>query len=295
MKITLTLVADTTAKLVPVNYQYPLSAAIYKIIQHADETYSAFLHDRGYQLPNGKTFKLFSFSDLQVPFQIEGDRLHIKGSTASLVIGFHIDEAAAHFIRGLFMNQHIEIADKISRGRFMISQVQLQPDLLSSLPGTESEVLLQPLSPLVVGPKNMRGNYDFLSPADTEFPQWLIHNWLEKYKAVNRHNRDIETLKKQISIQVLTPRQEVKSRLITIKAFTPEQTQIRGFTKFRMKVKAPKPLLELAMNAGMGLYNAQGMGCVGVIKQAGIPFNPENMKQKAINYFDATIPAAYEK
>lgn len=28
------------------------------------------------------------------------------------------------------------------------------------------------------------------------------------------------------------------------------------------KVKAPKLLLELALNAGMGLYNVMGFGCV---------------------------------
>jgi len=67
----------------------------------------------------------------------------------------------------------------------------------------------------------------------------FIHNWIEKYKVINGNvSIDVEAIKNLIGIQLLTPKQEIKSRLITIKAFTPEQTQIRGFTKFRVKVKA---------------------------------------------------------
>lgn len=262
MRLELTLTPCAGHSLLPVNYQYPLSAAIYKIIWQADEKYSAFLHDKGYKL-NGKSFKLFSFSDLRIPFRIQGDRLHINGSPASLTISFHIDEAANNFIRGLFINQQLVIADKISRTQFSVTNVQLLPDSFALVHHTEPEVVLQPLSPLVVGRKNSKGNYDFLSPADPDFNEWVIHNWIEKYKAIKGSTTvDVETIRNRISIQLLTPKQEIKSRLITIKAFTPEQTQIRGFTKFRMKVKAPKPLLELAMNAGLGLYNAQGCGCV---------------------------------
>jgi CRISPR-associated endoribonuclease Cas6 len=114
MRIELTLTPCAGHGLLPVNYQYPLSAAIYKIIQQADEKYSTFLHDEGYKL-NGKSFKLFSFSDLRMPFRIQGDRLHINGSPASLIISFHIDEAATNFIKGLFLNQQFAIADKISK------------------------------------------------------------------------------------------------------------------------------------------------------------------------------------
>ena len=35
-------------KTLPLNYAYPLSAAIYKIIQTADVDYAAFLHNAGY-------------------------------------------------------------------------------------------------------------------------------------------------------------------------------------------------------------------------------------------------------
>ncbi|HVT84425.1 MAG TPA: CRISPR-associated endoribonuclease Cas6 [Chitinophagaceae bacterium] len=265
MRFQLTLIPSTPASALPANYQYPLSGAIYKIIQQADEKYSAFLHDTGYKLNSGKSFKLFSFSELKVPYRIQGDRFVLNGAPATLTIGFHIDEAAGNFIKGLFKNQQIEIADKISGARFSVNEVQLLKDILATINKDPAEMMLQPISPLVVGRKNERGNYDFLSPADPDFAEWLIFGWLEKYKAI-RNEADTENLKSQISVQLVTPITQIKSRLITIKAFTPQQTKIRGFTNFRLKIKAPKPLLELALNAGMGLYTAMGCGCVTLVK-----------------------------
>ncbi|TKK66635.1 hypothetical protein FC093_16495 [Ilyomonas limi] len=49
------------------NYSYPLSAAIYKIIERADSQFAHFLHNEGYTTGN-KHFKLFTFSDIQMPF-----------------------------------------------------------------------------------------------------------------------------------------------------------------------------------------------------------------------------------
>lgn len=46
----------------PINYQYEQSAVIYKILSNADKAYSAWLHDNGFQLDNGKHFKLFCYS-----------------------------------------------------------------------------------------------------------------------------------------------------------------------------------------------------------------------------------------
>lgn len=263
MKFQLTLIPNTRTSILPANYQYPLSAAIYKIIQQADEKYADFLHNNGYKLDSGKSFKLFSFSELKVPYKIQQDRFLINGCPAMLTIGFFMDDAATNFIKGLFKNQQVEIADKISSAGFTIREVQLLPDMLSSLNDGIAEMIIQPLSPLVVGRKNEKGNYDFLSPADADFTKWLMYNWIEKYKAIN-NNADTAALKNNITVELITPNEEIKSRLITIKAFTSQQTKIRGFKNFRLKVKAPKPLLELALNAGMGLYNAMGFGCVEV-------------------------------
>ena len=56
-----------------------------------------------------------------------------------------------------------------------------------------------------------------------------------------------------------------KSRLITIKAGMPEETRIRGWMNFRLKVTAEKRFVELLLNAGVGVYNSMGCGCVEVV------------------------------
>jgi CRISPR-associated endoribonuclease Cas6 len=77
-----------TKKCLPFNYQYPLSAAIYKIIQRADEAYAAFLHNEGYQR-QGKSFKLFTFSSIQTPFVPKGDRMILQTTVASRNVYFY--------------------------------------------------------------------------------------------------------------------------------------------------------------------------------------------------------------
>src|SRR5438552_18978688 len=81
------------------NYQYPLSSAIYKIIQRADDRFSAFLHDVGYGNKHQR-FKLFTFSDISTPFKIAGDRMRLLTSSAELTICFHVPVAAENFIKG---------------------------------------------------------------------------------------------------------------------------------------------------------------------------------------------------
>ena len=48
--------------ILPINYQYEQSAAIYKILSRADKDYSTWLHNNGYRMRNGKAFKFFSYS-----------------------------------------------------------------------------------------------------------------------------------------------------------------------------------------------------------------------------------------
>jgi CRISPR-associated endoribonuclease Cas6 len=250
------------------NYPYPLSSAIYKIIQRGDREFAAFLHDKGYGEGN-KKFKFFTFSEIQTPFKIRGDRMQLLTGKALVTICFHMPEAAEHFIVGLFMNQQLEIADKKSRVCFLVDRVESIPSLPSTLSAFSSSIitaLLQPLSPIVAGRKNERGNYDYLSPEDPAFGVSLQYNLVEKYRAINDLSEDhLAELKELITIRVQLLPTPPQRRLITIKQGTEAETRIRGYTKFQLQVTAPGDMVELALNAGIGLYNAQGIGCVEVV------------------------------
>lgn len=125
MRFNITLSTTGNAVVLPVNYQYPLAAAIYRIINTADADYGQFLHEAGYgNTSTLKKFKLFTFSDLRVPFQIRSDRLYLADSTIQLTVCFHISDAAENFIKGLFMNRQLEIADNKSKASFIVQQVE---------------------------------------------------------------------------------------------------------------------------------------------------------------------------
>jgi CRISPR-associated endoribonuclease Cas6 len=259
MRLQLSLTTNQPYAVIPANYQYPLSAAIYKIIERADSSYSAFLHNTGYAL-KGKRFKLFTFSDLHTPFQMRGDRMVLQDNQASVTVCFHVPFAAENFVKGLFMHQQLDIADYKSRVQFNVQQVEMLP---VNTTVNNAPVLLQPLSPVVVGRKNDRGNYDYLAPADADYIHWLLYNWKEKYTTV--YNQNAEEIFKHVTVKIINA-DKARSRLITIKAGTAEETRIRGFMGFRLAMNAPKDVLELALNAGLGLYNAMGCGCVGKVK-----------------------------
>lgn len=244
----------------PFNYQYPLSSAIYKIIQRADAGFAAFLHNTGYG-EGHKSFKLFTFSDILTPFVRRGDRMQLTTGEAELTICFYLPMAAENFIRGLFMHQRLEVADRMSKVVFTVVGVESLP---SAIPTTGS-VVLQPLSPIVVGRKNDRGHYDYRSPEDDNFCECLYYNWMEKCAAVGLPVA-VGDDEPDVSIDVLFYNHPPQQRLITIKGGTEAETKIRGYTKFRLAVSAPVEMVEVALGAGLGLNNAMGMGCVELIK-----------------------------
>jgi len=262
VRLLLTLNSVKERQIIPVNYQYPLASAIYRILQNADAEYSAFLHERGY----GKGFKLFTFSDIKCPFKIDGDRLILLSNKIEIIIGFHLPKAAETFIRGLFLSQQIDIADKKSKTRFTVAQVESLTSPLEHFKNNdEVEIILKPLSPVVCGLKNERGNYVFLSPEDDRYEEMLFLNWEEKCKAVFEKEEVTDFMGDGL-IEVLFFKNPPKSRLITIKADTAAETKIRGFNNFAIKIKGKKEAVELLLNSGAGLYNAQGMGCVEIIQ-----------------------------
>ena len=246
--------------LLPFNYQYPLSSAIYKIIQRADREFAAFLHNTGYG-EGHKSFKLFTFSDVRTPFVRRGDRMQLTTGEAEVVVCFYLPQAAENFIKGLFMHQQLEIADRVSKTVFRIVGVESLPLEIEG----RGRVVLQPLSPLVVGRKNDRGHYDYRSPEDKDFCECLYYNWMEKCVAVGLPVA-VGDEEPEVSIDVLFLGHPPQQRLITIKGGTDAETKIRGYTKFRLEVVAPREMLEVALGAGLGLNNAMGMGCVGVIQ-----------------------------
>ena len=264
MRFRLKLFALDFPAILPVNYQYPLSAVIYKILQQADADYSRFLHETGYKQSAGslKAFKLFTFSDIRTSFKVHGDRMFVRSPEAELIVSFHLPKAAEIFIRGLFMNQEIQIADRRNRTKFRVNQVESLPLGLSK--EETQEIILQPLSPIVCGKPNESGTYSFLAPEHSDFVPQLMYNWQSKGKTVFGELKEDDFA--NANMEVLFYQNLPKARLTTIKAGTLAETKIKGYVNFQLKAKGKRRMLELLINSGVGVYNSLGMGSVQVRK-----------------------------
>lgn len=248
--------------IIPINYQYPLSAAIYRVLQRADGDYAHFLHNKGY----GKGFKLFTFSSIECAFKLNGDRLQIIGNSVVFEVAFYLPKAIENFIKGLFQTAQIDIADAKSRGSFRIVEVEAVPSALSNF--NENEIVsvdVEPLSAVVAGIPNENGNYNFLSPRDERYIETVIYNWREKIKACfDEATSGAAFLLAEVSFNNSPP----KSRLMTIKAGSPQETKIKGYLNFKLSFTSERRFLEVVMNCGVGVYNSLGCGMVRVVKLA---------------------------
>jgi len=257
---------------IPINYQYPLSAAIYRILNKGDAEYASFLHEKGY----GKGYKFFTFSDVQGKFRRKEDRLQLVDNSLELIICFHLPEASRTFIEGLFRSQEIVIADQKSKATFKVQSIV---SLKNPLQGNDeleiTQILVRPLSMVVSGEKNDNGKYKFLDPDDLRFGNALLYNWKNKITASFGEKDSEESI---LMIEVEKYKKPWRSRLVTIKANTDAETKIKGYLNFKLRLTAERRYLDLILNAGMGLYSAQGMGCLEVVS---CRIFENNLKEKA--------------
>ncbi len=260
MQFKITLRCLDAHPVLPVNYQYELSAWIYRVIQNADTDYAAFLHRQGYTTGR-KSFKLFCFSQLNIPRRtIEGDRLLIQSREMSFTIGFYLDRTAEEFVRGLFSQQQFSLGDRISRVQLAVQTVELRP---MQLPPGNQPVLIRSLSPIVVARKRPDNAPDeYLHPDDPDFGRLLFINLLDKYVAATGQAPPSWWDMGRFLFRPVGA--APKSKLITIKSGTAAQTKVKGWM-FDFAVDAPRELLETGLLAGWGRMNGEGFGCGEII------------------------------
>lgn len=251
----------TSNQIIPINYQYPLSAAIYKILAKGDNDYAAFLHEKGY----GKGYKMFTFSDLKGSFKICKDRIHILSPIVEFTINFHISEASRTFIEGLFRSEEITLADSKSKARFTVMRVLSVPSIWKNNE-TDNQIVqktVRTASAIVTGEKKENGQYNFLNPTDQRYTATLEYSWRNKVRALY----DDETADNALlKVDVEYFQNPYRSRLVTIKAGTGEETRLKGYLNFKLKLTAEKRFVDVLLNSGAGVYNAQGMGCLEVVE-----------------------------
>lgn len=253
-KVTLQLLPQLKGREIPINYQYELSSAIYRILSKGDAEYAKWLHDNGFRIEN-KNFKMFTFSRLIAPYGIdkEKSRLIFKADKITWYIAFLPERSTQEFIQGIFKDQQFEIADSISGSVFKICEVQILPGL-----NHKSEMLFETLSPICISHRNNNGKTDYLSPSDPLYEQAILSGLLSRYQVFTGKRFEGETFCKLHTLS------QPRSSLITIKKGTKAETRVRGFS-YRFRLELPEELMQIAYNCGIGEKGSQGFGMIKTI------------------------------
>lgn len=253
-KISLQLLPEVSGREIPINYQYELSSAIYRILSNGDSEYAKWLHDNGFESDN-KKFKLFTFSRLIVPYGIDKERarLILKSNKLEWYITFLPEKSTKEFIQGIFSNQQFIIADYISGAAFKVVEIQIVSDL-----NYTSNSVFETLSPICISQKNERGKADYLSPSHPLYTKAILTGLLSRYHVYTGTSYKGETFCK---LHVLT---EPRSSLVTIKKGTKAETRVRGFL-YRFRIELPEELMLIAYESGIGEKGSLGFGMIKTI------------------------------
>lgn len=257
MRFEITINRTGKQKMLPMDYQYYLSAWIYKVIGKADHEFAGFLHASGYTTGT-KHFKLFCYSPLYFGKAVswkEKALFEVLDDQLSLAVSFHLAEAAEKFIIGLFNNQRFYIGDRFNGLELEVRQIERVPD-----PVVHETMRYRAISPVVVSFKEENSRYArYLSPTEAGYGLLLKQNMLNKLLAVPHASTLPEAYAFDFRLDSTT-----KSKLVTIKPYTSEQSKVRGFV-FDLTLQCPVELHRLIVSSGIGEKNSMGFGWVEVI------------------------------
>ena len=253
----------------PLNYQYPLSSWIYKVLSSADPDFADWLHRQGYDA-TGKHFKLFTFD--RIDFAPPYDLKRVKGGVLlqsgkmRLGISFFVEEAIQHFVIGLFKKSTMSLGDRNFRAvDFSIDAIEMLPKIVFQPTMRYRANTSICISEKVEGQTQAQ----YQSPEKEHYANLFVNNLIQKFTAV--------LLKKSLAGGAKVDQNSAihfralskpKSRLIHIKSGTPQETKVRGF-HFDFELTAPVEIQELGYYGGFGEKNPQGFGFVGIIDSSG--------------------------
>lgn len=260
MQFLIELERTSSSTFLPLNYQYELSSAIYKVLEEADPAYSHFLHQEGFAYGN-KKYKSFIFSFLEFDHYkiVKGyNRLEHTGSQAVLDIRFAVDRAAEGFIQGLFLNQQLSIGDRISKVDYEILQIQAAGKV-----DFKEEMVYRCTSPMFLSCSREDGGADYLSPEDRRFKRVFENNLIQRLMSFHTQ-LSLKELEDDFPAMEFELRSSPRKKGITLKALEAKPIKVIGY-QFDFMLRAPVAIQELGYYGGFGSKNALGFGCVKVI------------------------------
>ena len=237
--------------ILPFNYEYAISAWIYRTLSDADPVFATWLHDKGYHLEgNHRRFKLFTYSPIIGNYSFVRNRgLLLETGQAHLTLSFLIDKAMQNFVIGIFASQSLNIRIKGGRIDFKVVNVEVLPT-----PDFQPVMQFRAVKPVFMSKRAENTPQPvYISPEnDVMYKTFFINNLIEKAKTLDK---DIPVT--LTDFRALSPS---KSKLLNI-----EKTNIKAFV-FDFIIAAPVELIRVGYYAGFGGKNSSlGLGYCNIL------------------------------
>ena len=252
MKFEITLNRTTKQRMLPMDYQYYISAWIYKVLKQADNDFANFLHEKGYGQNETKLYKLFCFSRFNFGkprLWKERKLFEISAHEIKLQISFDVNEAATNFIKGLFMQQEFYLGDKFNGIDFKVANVAALPE-----PEFSGTMHYRLQTPWVISFKAEKDKHpQYLAPTNENFETLAVKHIVEKF---NNIRNTAPILPEQLK---LNRTNDFKRAGFVMKPGTREQSRIVG-NLFEFELTAPVEVQQMVWNAGVSEKSSSGFG-----------------------------------
>lgn len=263
MRLLLKLRAKTSDKL-SFNYNYSLSAAIYKLLNFGSPEFSSFLHDIGYE-SNNKYYKFFTFALQLEKTSFNKKYLILDSPNASLYISSPlVDDFIKNFVIGTFEKQSIEIYAEGIKTTFNIITTEILPE-----PIITNKMNFKMITPMVLSTQiNFNGKlntYYFRVDDDLKkINKVLNQNLINKYEAI--YNKKYEgkgielTWDYDYMVKAAKTNKKLTKKVSIIKDYESPIEVVGMFCPF--EIKGDTELTKVGYEAGFGSQNAMGFGLV---------------------------------
>lgn len=235
------IVLECGGCVLPFNYNYHLSSAIYSAFEESDPDLADYLH-------RSDEIKLYTFSRLLVQDrEVRDDGLMIKGPV-HLYISTGKDLIMKAGVEGSLSKGRLRVGDL----EFKIRSIEIleEPDFSKA---EEDYIKGKTLSPVNTTTKRKKDgelkSWD-LYPDDVQFYENLRRNLLKKYEMIHGE------------------KPEGRYFDLKIKEFKKERIEIRDTmhraSTFHFQVKGSPDLIRTAYDCGLGEKSSMGFGCIEV-------------------------------
>ncbi len=252
MRFKITMNRTGKQRMLPMDYQYYISAWIYKVLGNADKEFARFLHEEGYSM-GYRQFRFFNYSPLDFGRPVlwkDKSLFEINADQLILMVSFRLSEAAEKFIIGLFNNQQTFIGDKFNGLDLAVTQVERMAE-----PELQQIMKYRACSPVVISQKSEQDKYaQYLSPDKEGYADLFLKNLDMKYQAL--------PICKEPSIDsgfYVEPGSRIRSKLVTVKPYTPQQSKVRGYL-FDFELTASEEMHRMVLDCGAGEKGSAGFG-----------------------------------